>query len=223
MSPSPEDYLKKRLYHITDIENLDSIVNGIGCLLSHNELRTRGIIYEDQSDSEIQEVRATRRVDISPYGVLHDYVPFFFCFRPPMLHGLKNGRGSIPPKDQDQILYLVTSVERIVAAGLTFVFSDVHARSPLADFYQEIDDMNVIDWNVIADSYWSSRATERHEEDASRPLKKQAEFLIHRECPWSVTGAIVTRNEAAKGRVDAIIQSSSHKPTVKARREWYYN
>ena len=70
------------LYHMTYIDNLDSIIkNG---LLSHNEAYGQGLIETDISDPDVQDIRANIAdpfYDIS----LHDYVSLYFSPRNPMM------------------------------------------------------------------------------------------------------------------------------------------
>src|SRR3981081_2469896 len=83
-SPTP-------IYHISAARNLDSILN-CGGLFSTTEMRRRGIKYSDVAEQEIQDRRARRQVRCCRVGILHDYVPFFFCPRPPMLYRVQYDR-----------------------------------------------------------------------------------------------------------------------------------
>ena len=57
-----------------------------------------------------------------------------------------------------------------------------------------------------------------------RQRRKQAEFLIHRCCDWSLIQELGVINASRQRQVRNIIAQSgvSHSPVVNVRREWYY-
>lgn len=81
------------IYHITHIRNLPSILEA-GGLISSSRLQQQGIIYVDIAYQSIQNRRANTRVPCGAGGVLHDYVPFYFAPRSPMLCTIH--RGGVP-------------------------------------------------------------------------------------------------------------------------------
>lgn len=50
---------------------------------------------------------------------------------------------------QSPIVHLVTSIEAITNAGLAFTFTDGHAVMDYSNFYDDLDDLRVIDWDVL--------------------------------------------------------------------------
>ena len=68
------------LYHITDIRNLESILQQ-GGLLANNLGKEKGIEYQIIAHSNIQDRRLGKTVPLKPNGNLHDYVPFYFAPR----------------------------------------------------------------------------------------------------------------------------------------------
>ncbi len=76
------------LFHITAIDNLDSIAK-VKCLYSKNAMGTTA--YNNIANQGIQQRRAIKTVDVSPHGTLYDYVPFYFAPRSPMLHTINQG------------------------------------------------------------------------------------------------------------------------------------
>ena len=84
-----------------------------GCLLAKNLV---GDHYESIAQIDIQDKRSRAIVPHPPYGSLHEYVPFYFAPRSPML--LKNKTDSQPDrknqpdclpnaKPQEEIIYFV--------------------------------------------------------------------------------------------------------------------
>ncbi|MDH1637608.1 MULTISPECIES: DarT ssDNA thymidine ADP-ribosyltransferase family protein [Aeromonas] len=57
---------------------------------------------------ELIAKRARHPVPLAPYGVLNDYVPFYFTPFSPMLSNIHAGRG-VPRRENDEILILVSS------------------------------------------------------------------------------------------------------------------
>src|SRR5215203_696208 len=96
------------LFHITAMPNLESIVRSGGLLpkarLSHGGLRHADIAYQN-----IQGRRAMKVVPKGPGGVIHDYIPFYFAPRSPMLRTINSG--NVPGCDyrQDDIVHLRTT------------------------------------------------------------------------------------------------------------------
>ncbi len=78
------------VYHLTHIDNLASIIQSGGCL-SFNQKQNQGIDHIDVAYETIQDRRSRTSVPCGPGGCLHDYVPFFFAPRPPMLYAIHRG------------------------------------------------------------------------------------------------------------------------------------
>ena len=79
-----------RVFHITAIENLPLILahGGLRCV---SDLRRDGTAYANIAHSHLQDRRATTPVRCGPDGCLHDYVPFYFAPRSPMLYAIYKG------------------------------------------------------------------------------------------------------------------------------------
>ncbi len=78
------------LYHITDFNNLESILEE-GKLLASNVVKEKGFEYENIAHNNIQSRRLMKAVPLPPHGDLHDYVPFYFAPRSPMLYAIHKG------------------------------------------------------------------------------------------------------------------------------------
>jgi hypothetical protein len=100
------------IYHITHIDNLVSILNS-GGLISCSELRQQQTNYTDVAHQTIQDKRAAKPVMCIVRGVLHDYVPFYFAPRSPMLCSIHYNRGK---NYQKEVLHLVSQAEVIKAS-----------------------------------------------------------------------------------------------------------
>lgn len=73
----PENIL---LYHITHINNLQSIIKK-SSLWSHARIRQHTIIYKDVANQDVQSRREHTKIPVGAGGYLHDHVPFYFAPR----------------------------------------------------------------------------------------------------------------------------------------------
>ena len=150
---------------------------------------------------------------------MHDYVPFYFGFLSPMLLNLKTGRVSGYTEGQSPLIYLVSTIERVLSAASRFVFSDGHGITAFTQWFDDIKDLTSVDWDMVCQRYWSDNV-----DDMDRQRRKQAEFLVHRLCPWEVIQEIGVVDQAAKTRVEVIFSQFNvrlRRPVI-IRTEWYY-
>ena len=203
------------LYHITHIDNLPGIIRA-GGLLAHNGVDET---YTDIAHQTIQVRRNQTPVRCPPGGVLHDYVPFYFCRRSPMLYAIHKDNINGYSGGQQSIVYLVSELARVQQAGLTFVFTDGHAIMQFSEFYNNVADLDKIDWPLMQARIWTDT-----NEDPDRKRRRQAEFLLHRQCPWPLIAGIGVFDETMKLRVESMLESlkPEHLPRVKVLRDWYY-
>lgn len=117
-----------RLYHITHLDNLASIVSS-GAIFPYSQLRKLGLKSRSIAYSHLQQKRDALSVPLSPYGDLHDYVPWSFAARSPMLYSA--WRGALGPDVlQTDIVHLVSDVKQVQQLKLNFVFTDGHRSLP---------------------------------------------------------------------------------------------
>src|SRR4051812_15381614 len=108
------------LFHITAIDNLP-LIFGSRALRAKNLL---GVAYRDIAEGSIQTTRSGNTIPIAPGGTIHDYVPFYFAPRSPMLCSIHNKRQDV---NQSDIVYLITSAQLVHEQGLPYVFYNGHA------------------------------------------------------------------------------------------------
>jgi hypothetical protein len=101
--PVPERILLYRLLHY---QNLPFILSrGLYCVNSGiNDPN-----YINIGNKNIISKRRTRSVPVDPGGEVHDYIPFYFCPRSPMLGSIHVGNSDFNGS-QEEITYLVISV-----------------------------------------------------------------------------------------------------------------
>lgn len=129
---------------------------------------------------------------------LGDYIPFYFGPRTPMLYVIQNGFNMVAPTPAEDIVYLVSSVQKMIDLHLDFVFTDGHAVDGFSSQYTAADLENIetiLDMSAIYARYWND------ESDLDRKRRKEAEFLVVGDISSSAILGYLTYNENAKDRV----------------------
>ncbi len=194
------------IYHITHTRNLASSISqgGLCCdmLTADRALTPVGIAH-----SHIKARRARRQVLAGTGGTLADYVPFYFARRSPMLYAIDHGFVAGYTEGQRPIVHLVTSAERIAQQGLRFAFTDGHADMALSRFFDDLQALNQIDWQVMQAPFWNDTA-----EDGDRKRRRQAEFLVHHFFPWTLVEEIGVIGRQVAHDVQQSLQASAPSP-----------
>jgi hypothetical protein len=205
------------IYHITHIRNLPNIIRDGGLWCDAESVR-RNIQPVEIAYTEIKERRTRRKITIPPGGVLSEYVPFYFCNRSPMLYAIHMGNVPAYRDGQANIVHLVSSAEAVSQANLPYIFSDGHAVVQISLFYNDLKDLNQVDWKVVNSWSWHDRP-----DDNDRGRRKQAEFLVKNFFPFSLVQEIGVYSAAIRERVLPLIENVEHKPLVSIQRKWYYD
>jgi hypothetical protein len=156
-------------------------------------------------------------VPVGPGGAPADYVAFYFAPRSPMLYVID--RGGVPEYQEGQrpLVYLVTDIETIVRMGLGYVFSDGNCASIFTEYFHNLDRLDMVDWALMSAKMWNNTPS-----DGDRMRRRAAEFLVHKEVPWSAfMGAATMDEDMARQVRAALVGAGSHLP-VRVRRDWYY-
>lgn len=212
-----DDPAQVRIYHICAVDNLASIVQ-CGALYSFNELEPHGIAPVSIAHTHLQQRRHALQIPLGDAGTLHDYVPWSFAARSPMLSAIHN-REPHNNVAQDKIVHLVSDISRVQSHNLEFAFTDGHPLTTLLTRYS--NDMNqlipFLDWPVLLDNWWNNTAADR---DRSR--RRQSEFLIRKSAPWEMVLGIGVRTEMVRLQVEKIVQNCEHQPRIQVLPSWYY-
>lgn len=207
------------IYHITHISNLKRIIRTEGLWCDAERIRQRlvsvGIAYQSLKDR-----RSRTRVPVAVGGTLDDYVPFYFTNRSPMLCAIHYGQMEEYTDGQKQVIYLVSSVEKVVQGDRSWAFTDGHPVEKMTRFFDKLDGLNKIDWDRI--KHWSWRNTET---DPDRKRRKQAEFLVHRSVPWNWFDEIGVISQTMARQVQKVLDETEveHHPRVAVEPKWYYD
>jgi hypothetical protein len=204
------------IYHITHMENLEGII-AKGRLIAQSAQAWHGVDYCNIAHSTIQDRRSQTPVPCGPGGNLHDYIPFYFAPRSPMLYAIHKGSVDGCTAGQNDIVYLVSSAQRVHRSDNRYVFTDGHGIMALSDFYDDLQDLAQVDWQVMKDNYWADT-----DDDPDRKRRRQAEFLVHHNFDWNLVEEIAVLSQIEKNRVGTILNAATHKPPIIIRQDWYY-
>jgi hypothetical protein len=204
------------IYRLLHIDNL-AVILDCGGMHAPNHPPQDACDYRAIHNVDIQKIRRQRPIACGPGGTVHDYVAFYFGLRSPMLLQLHTDRVEGYDEGQEPLIYAVSTVETIVQAGFEFVFSDGHGIAAFTQWFDDLNDLDKVDWDTAYADYWADTV-----DDMDRQRRKQAEFLVHRFCPWEVVNRIGVLNEAVKERVERILNRKNISMPVEVRRQWYY-
>lgn len=82
---------------------------------------------------------------LPPGGFLNDYVPFYFTPFSVMMRNIHTGWGGVAQRPNEDILILVSSLHRVDALGLPYLFTDSHAYYQWANYYKQLADLDKVD------------------------------------------------------------------------------
>ncbi len=212
--PQPTTILR-----LTHVDNL-AVCLRRGGLHAPNFTPDDGLTYRTIHNTEIQAHRSARSIPCGPGGTIHDYVPFYFGPRSPMLLQLKTGRVKGYEEGQKPLIYLASTAQAVQESGTPFVFSDGHGIAAYTTWFDDLNRLDEVDWDSVASKYWAVSVVD----DGDRQRKKQAEFLVHKVCDWRLIQEIAVIDESMKQQIESILaEFPSHLcRSVRVEQSWYY-
>jgi hypothetical protein len=189
-------------------------------LLCRRRVIEEDIAFQSISNEDIERDRASTEVGCGPGGSLHDYVPFHFGPRSPMMCRISYRNLPNYQDGQRPLVYLVTTIGTVIDAGCRFVFSDGHPTMALTDFYDDLNVMDRVDHALMRERMWKDT-----QEDNDRERRRQAEFLVFDRVPWEVIREIGAIDRTIAERVKQILDDEcapEPRPSVVVRAGWYY-
>ncbi len=203
--------LQIKIYHISHINNLENIIAD-DCLWSDYQRIERNIGNTNIGYSHIKERRLQHPVSVAQRGMLGQYTPFNFCPRSVMLYVVNQGHHNYTG-GQTEVVHLVSTIGSVVNANRPWFFTDRHADLSYALQYDSLSHINVLNWTAINRKIWKHPDTKE---------LKQAEFLVHDYLPWACVEQIGVLDNTILQRVQNILNSSPHHPSLTIKPDWYY-
>jgi hypothetical protein len=188
------------LYRIVHLENVSYILNNGLYTKSHADADPN---YINIGDNKLIQQRNDYPVGVNPpNGVLGNYVPFYFGPLSPMLLNIKTGHRGITQRHQEDIVYICCNLKAIISDCAEWCFTDGHAKDALTTFYNHIENLDNVDFNLVKERYWSNT-----EDYTDKMRKKQAEFLVKSSVPVSCIQNIVVYNEKTSLVIQQLVDS----------------
>jgi len=205
---------KALIWRITHRRNLPWILDN-GLHAGNNAARSPD--WVTIGNQELIDRRAHRAVPLPPGGVLNDYVPFYFTPFSPMMYNIYTGRGGVPRVANADIVILVSSLHRIAALELPYAFTDRHAYTITANYYNDLTHLNAIDWPLL-----QQRNFQRDPDDPEKVERYQAEALVHRQAPIQALLGAVCYNEAVRGELQQQAEGLGVALDIRCLPGWYF-
>lgn len=206
------------IYRFLHVDNLQVCLRR-GALHAPKHTPQDGLVYKTIHNIDIQQQRKVTRIKCGPGGVIHDYVSFYFGPRSPMLFQLHTGWVPDYTEGQESLIYVVSTAQAVASSGTGFVFSDGHGIAQFTDWYDDLQDLKKVDWVAVQAKIWKDTIN-----DMDRQRRKQAEFLVYRECAWKLITEIGVVNQAMKTKVERVlsVHPAPLSRPVNIRLDWYY-
>jgi ssDNA thymidine ADP-ribosyltransferase, DarT len=197
-----------RLFHITAISNLQAICAS-GMLVSKNGGAAAGVNYQNIAHSGIQARRSIKPVPNPPGGNLHDFVPFYFAPRSPMLFAIHGGKVQGCVLEQGDIIYFETTVDLVTSSGNEFVFYDRNASLAYSKAFTDLSHLDAVSWDLLTEpptldgycKYFHNLPDSKTRSD--RLERRQAEFLVRDSVSLEAVtciGVITEEKEPKRGK-----------------------
>jgi hypothetical protein len=202
--------------HFTHVSHLAAIAQ-VG-RLSDSAAQAAPSFTMEVGNVGIKEQRRRRTVPVPPGGVVADYAPFYFAPRSPMMSAIANGKVPTYRRTCDELVYLVSSVERVMELQLPAIFTDRNAVLRIARFSTDPVDLDaMIDWELMEAVYWNNT-----DDEPDRRERRMAECLVHDRVPWSAFLGVATNDEARAHEARTALASAGATAYVAVRPAWYF-
>ncbi len=191
-------------YRITHINNLSLLLQN-GIVNKHHSNANKN--YIEIGNPEIIDVRSTTPVRIYNYGMIGDYVPFYFTPKSIMLYNIITGywHPLVPKRNRSEILVIRCLIAELAMLPQWF-FTDGQANKNFTKHFNDLALLDVVDWKSIRESNFKNDV-----DDPDRARKYQAEFLVHGQVPLTSVESLNVYNNQAAIIVNSILkQNNTH-------------
>lgn len=208
-----------KLYHITHLNNLPAMIEG-GMIWSDAKRIEMGLNCNEIGMNTIKARRLNEiEVDCHAGTKVGQFTPFYFCPRSVMLYIIyANNHPDLTYRGgQNPIVHLEFDLQNVVnwanQNNRNWAFSDRNAGAYVASFYNNLQNLDKINWNAVRSSDFTNSQIKEG---------KQAEFLIQDYMPFSLIEKIGVINSDMHQQVLQIINGSAITPQIAVERNWYF-
>jgi ssDNA thymidine ADP-ribosyltransferase, DarT len=167
--------------------------------------------------AELIQKRDSCKVPISPGGSFSDYVPFYFTSRSIMHYNIHTGYNGLKKMPKADLAFVVSSLPRVAELGIPFVFTNGHAFTQDTDFYNDLTNLDVIDWALLRAGDFR-----RSEDDPSKLQRYQAEAMVHRHLPVEAILGIACSGDGPLAHLRSLPTPKSATVKLQALPNWYF-
>lgn len=202
-------------YRITHINNLPLLLHN-GIVNKHHTKASEE--YIEIGNPEIIDVRSTSPVKINGYGMIGDYVPFYFTPKSIMLYNIITGywHPLVPKRNRSEILVIRCLIEDMTNLPRWF-FTDGQGNDMASGHYNDLNEIDAIDWQCIQNSDFT-----KSDGDFDRPRRYQAEFLVHHEVPIDNIESLNVYNQQAADVVNDILNENNINLAVNIQPQYFF-
>lgn len=206
---------KTYCYRITHIDNLSLLLQNDIVNKHHPNANNN---YIDIGNPEIIDVRSTAPVRIDNYGMIGDYVPFYFTPKSIMLYNIITGYWDplVPRRNRSEILIIRCLIADLAMLPQWF-FTDGQGNDFVSNHYNDLANLGQIDWLSIQNSEFS-----KSDGDYDRPRRYQAEFLVHRQVPLTRVESLNVYNDHAANIVNNILNQNNINLAVNIQPKYFF-
>jgi len=205
------------IYRIIHIDNLDYILKQNELIHYQHSNADPNYINIGQKEliTKRKSHKVTTQVTNEAYCPSCEYIPFYFWYYSVMLYNIQNGYDTDKIK-ANEIIYLVYQLKGIIN-DIDFLFTDGHGFKGMTKWYDDISQVNHIDWNTIKSTNWANT-----EDDSDRKRRKQAEFWIKEKVSLNKITGIAVFDTTTQKHVVELCQKNKKNINVKVHTHWYY-
>jgi hypothetical protein len=206
---------RKFCYRITHINNLPLLLqNGI---VNKNHPKACDD-YIEIGNPEIIDVRSNYPVKINNYGMIGEYVPFYFTPKSIMLYNIITGywHPIVPRRNRNEILVIRCLIEHLATLSRWF-FTDGQGNDMSSRHYNDLANLDAIDWECIQNCDFT-----KSDGDFDRPRRYQAEFLVHHEVPIDNIESLIVFNKTAEIFANQILNENNKGLTLHINPQYFF-
>jgi hypothetical protein len=117
----------------------------------------------------------------------------------------------------EEIVILVSSLQKVAELGIPFVFTDQHAHPLMASYFTNLNDLDQVDWDLL------NRRDFRHDpDDPGKKERYQAEALIWKHLPVEGLLGICSHSDAIDQGIKQELAKRKIELQTVVKRDWYF-
>ena len=206
------------IYRIIHITNLENIVKSRKLVSPNHD--DKDVNYRNIGNNSIIATRSEKPLPINAERTFKDYIAFYFGARSIMLYNIHTGFSEVEQIDQEEIIYLKSTIKQIQANQLDFFFTDGHAlQYPTTRFFTNIEDIKNVN---IKDANARIFSASAENQNPGLKRRKQAEFHVYHELDWNLIDEIIVKSEQASNIVKEILERNNSSKTITINSRFYF-